>query len=210
MNQRSDTTVRPVAEIRDLRVEVGGRAIVDGVSLRVLPGRVTALVGASGSGKTTTGLALLGEYPCDARVSGDVRLATDDAVGYIPQHPAAVLNPARRVSALLTDIARSRVRHLPRRQRRAAACERVLRALAEAQLPEGEGLLGRHPHQLSGGQQQRVVLAQALLLGSRVVVADEPTTGRTTCPSPTGEDKSPVAGLRPWTSCAARRTDGSV
>lgn len=178
MNQRSDTTVRPVAEIRDLRVEVGGRAIVDGVSLRVLPGRVTALVGASGSGKTTTGLALLGEYPCDARVSGDVRLATDDAVGYIPQHPAAVLNPARRVSALLTDIARSQVRHLPRRQRRAAARERVLRALAEAQLPEGEGLLGRHPHQLSGGQQQRVVLAQALLLGSRVVVADEPTTGQ--------------------------------
>ncbi|WP_240812871.1 ATP-binding cassette domain-containing protein [Streptomyces sp. DASNCL29] len=164
--------------MRDLRVEIDGRAIVDGVDLKALPGKVTALVGASGSGKTTTGLALLGEYPPGARIGGDVRLAPDGLAGYIPQHPAAVLNPARRVSALLTDVARSQVRHLPRGRRRAAARERVLRALAEAQLPDGETLLRRYPHQLSGGQQQRVVLAQALLLGARVIVADEPTTGQ--------------------------------
>ncbi|SDD50196.1 peptide/nickel transport system ATP-binding protein [Streptomyces prasinopilosus] len=180
----------PVAEIRDLRVEVGGRAIVDGVSLRVSPGTVTALVGASGSGKTTTGLALLGEYPAGARVTGDVRVGgagrvTGDAragacglVGYIPQHPATVLNPARRVSALLTDLARAQVSHLPRGRRRAEARARVLRALEEAQLADGEALVRRYPHQLSGGQQQRVVLAQALLLGARVIVADEPTTGQ--------------------------------
>ncbi|MFI8090780.1 ABC transporter ATP-binding protein [Streptomyces sp. NPDC086080] len=178
MNDRNDTPERPVAEIRDLRVEVGGRAIVDGVTLSALPGRVTALVGPSGSGKTTTGLALLGEYPQDARVSGAVELAAGDTVGYIPQHPAAVLNPARRVSALLTDIARAQVRHLPRRRRRAAARQRVLRALADAHLPEAAALSRRHPHQLSGGQQQRVVLAQALLSGCRVIVADEPTTGQ--------------------------------
>jgi peptide/nickel transport system ATP-binding protein len=168
----------PLAEITGLRIEVGGRAIVDGVDLRVLPGRLTALVGASGSGKTTTGLALLGEYPEGARVTGEVRLATADPVGYVPQHPAAVLNPARRINALLTDIARPQVRHLPRRARRAAARDRVLRALDQAQLSDGAVLLRRHPHQLSGGQQQRVVLAQALLLGARVVVADEPTTGQ--------------------------------
>ncbi|MEF9907026.1 ABC transporter ATP-binding protein [Streptomyces sp. P9-A2] len=167
-----------MAEIRDLRVEIDGRAIVDGVSLRVLPGKVTALVGASGSGKTTTGLALLGEYPAGAHVTGDVRVRADGLVGHVPQHPAAVLNPARRVSALLTDIARVQVSHLPRGQRRAEARARVLHALAEAQLPNAEALLRRHPHQLSGGQQQRVVLAQALLLGARVIVADEPTTGQ--------------------------------
>ncbi|MFF7309295.1 ATP-binding cassette domain-containing protein [Streptomyces sp. NPDC008137] len=167
-----------VAEIRDLRVEIAGRAIVDGVDLRVVPGRVTALVGASGSGKTTTGLALLGEYPPGARVTGEVRRSGDGPVGYVPQHPAAVLNPARRVSALLDDIARAQVRHLPRAQRATAARERVREALAAAQLPDPEALLRRHPHQLSGGQQQRVVLAQALLLGARVIVADEPTTGQ--------------------------------
>ncbi|MGI5429199.1 ABC transporter ATP-binding protein [Streptomyces sp. CA-179760] len=167
-----------VAEIRDLRVEIAQRAIVDGVDLRVVPGRVTALVGASGSGKTTTGLALLGEYPPGARVTGEVRRSGDGPVGYVPQHPAAVLNPARRVSALLDDIARDRVRGLPRAQRRTAARERVREALAAAQLPDPEALLRRYPHQLSGGQQQRVVLAQALLLGARVIVADEPTTGQ--------------------------------
>ncbi|MGW0949003.1 ABC transporter ATP-binding protein [Streptomyces sp. NPDC002623] len=172
------TAEEPVAELRNLRVEVGGRAIVDGVSLKAHPGKVTALVGASGSGKTTTGLALLGEYPPGARVTGDIRLAADGRVGHIPQHPAAVLNPARRISALLTDIARTQVRHLPRGQRRTAARERVLHALTDAQLPDAEALLRRYPHQLSGGQQQRVVLAQALLLGARVIVADEPTTGQ--------------------------------
>ncbi|GGX22166.1 ABC transporter ATP-binding protein [Streptomyces malachitofuscus] len=178
MNHENGTTAGPVAEIRDLRVEIDGRAVVDGVSLAALPGRVTALVGASGSGKTTTGLALLGEYPPGARVTGDVRLSADGPAGYIPQHPATVLNPARRVRALLTDIARTQVGHLPPGRRRSAARERVLRALAEAQLPDAAPLLRRYPHQLSGGQQQRVVLAQALLLGARVIVADEPTTGQ--------------------------------
>ncbi|MEU4205801.1 ATP-binding cassette domain-containing protein [Streptomyces sp. NPDC026294] len=166
-----------VAEVEGLRVEVGGRAVVDGVSLRVRAGTVTALVGASGSGKTTTGLALLGTYPPGARVSGTVTV-TDRLVGHVPQHPATVLNPARRAGALLTDIARTQVRHLPRRDRARAAATRIDEALSRAQLTEPSELLRRYPHQLSGGQQQRVVLAQALLLGARVVVADEPTTGQ--------------------------------
>ncbi|WP_037844702.1 ABC transporter ATP-binding protein [Streptomyces sp. NRRL S-455] len=179
MNDETDATPEPLAELRDLRVEVNAHAIVDGVSLRVLPGHVTALVGTSGSGKTTTGLALLGEYPRGARVTGGIRRPPGTGpVGYVPQHPAAVLNPARRVSALLTDLARPQVRHLPRRERRGAARALVLRALSDAQLPDAEPLLRRYPHQLSGGQQQRVVLAQALLHGARVIVADEPTTGQ--------------------------------
>ncbi|NLU65917.1 ATP-binding cassette domain-containing protein [Streptomyces sp. HNM0574] len=168
------------AEIRGLSVETEeGHLLVDDVSLRLRPGTVTALIGASGSGKTTTGLSLLGEYPAGARVTGEVR-ADAGGVGYVPQHPGAALNPARRAGALLHDIAARQVRalRLPRRERRAEAGERVLRALEAAQLADGERLLGRYPHQLSGGQQQRVVLAQALLRGTRTVVADEPTTGQ--------------------------------
>ncbi|WP_326622991.1 ATP-binding cassette domain-containing protein [Streptomyces decoyicus] len=166
-----------IAGLQDLRVEIGGRALVDGVSLRLAPGKITALIGASGSGKTTTGLALLHEYPPGAVVAGEVNVP-DALIGYVPQHPATVLNPARPVAALLQDIARTQVRHLPRRARRSAARHRVLRALDRAQLPDGETLLHRYPHQLSGGQQQRVVLAQALLTGATTLIADEPTTGQ--------------------------------
>ncbi|MCF3148050.1 ABC transporter ATP-binding protein [Streptomyces platensis] len=165
------------AEVQDLRVEIDGRALVDGVSLRVPPGRITALIGASGSGKTTTGLALLHEHPPGARVTGEIRVP-DTLVGYVPQHPATVLNPVRPIAALLQDIARTQVRHLPRRDRRTAIRQRILRALAQARLHDGETLLHRYPHQLSGGQQQRVVLAQALLTGAGILVADEPTTGQ--------------------------------
>lgn len=157
-------------ELRDLTVQTGGRTVVDGVTLRPRPGRITAVIGPSGSGKTTTGLALLGEFPPGARVGGFVR-TLPGAVGYVPQHPAAVLNPARRVGALLTDIAASHGGG--RREIRG----RVHEALARARIQDPARLLRRFPHQLSGGQQQRVVLAQALLLGAGVIVADEPTTG---------------------------------
>ncbi|TDC11082.1 ABC transporter ATP-binding protein [Streptomyces sp. 8K308] len=165
------------ASVTDLRVTVGDRRIVDGVNLRLVPGRITALVGPSGSGKTTTGLALLGEHPAGASVTGTVDVP-GGSVGYVPQHPATVLNPARRCGALLHDIARRQVRHLPRGERAAACRERVLDALARAQLADGADLVRRYPHELSGGQQQRLVIAQALLFGARVVVADEPTTGQ--------------------------------
>ncbi|MFB7473125.1 ABC transporter ATP-binding protein [Kitasatospora sp. NPDC056184] len=155
-----------LATVDRLRVRVGARVLVDGVSLRVRPGRVTALVGPSGSGKTTTALALLGAYPDGAAVSGTV--VPGPRVGYVPQHPGAVLNPARRVGVLLRDLARVH----------GGGPEAVARALRDAELADVDGVLRRFPHQLSGGQQQRVVLAQALLTGARVIVADEPTTGQ--------------------------------
>ncbi|PWS46237.1 ABC transporter ATP-binding protein, partial [Streptomyces sp. FT05W] len=80
-----------IAAVTGLTVEVDGRALVDRVSLSIRPGTVTALVGASGSGKTTTGLALLGAFPAGARVTGEVTVH-GTRVGHVPQHPAAVLN----------------------------------------------------------------------------------------------------------------------
>ncbi len=159
-----------LAVVDGLRVRVGARVLVDGVSLRVRAGRVTALVGPSGSGKTTTALALLGAYPEGARVSGTVSLAGAGGapVGHVPQHPGTVFNPARRAGVLLRDLARVH----------GGGPEAVRRALHDTELSEVDGLLRRYPHQLSGGQQQRLVLAQALLTGARVIVADEPTTGQ--------------------------------
>ncbi|MEV0704342.1 ATP-binding cassette domain-containing protein [Saccharopolyspora sp. NPDC050389] len=174
--------------VRNLTVAVGGREIVSEVSFALASGEVTALVGESGSGKTTTALALLGERPAGASVTGLVEVAgaAVDAdrppepglVGYIPQHPSAALNPVRRIGPVLHEIARLHVRADTRAERRRLVRARVLEALRQAQLPDGEELLLRYPHQLSGGQQQRVVLAHELVGRPRVMVADEPTTGQ--------------------------------
>jgi peptide/nickel transport system ATP-binding protein len=145
--------------VEDLGVHLDGKSLVDGVSFSLAAGEVLALVGASGSGKTTTGLALLGVHPPGASVSG--RVEVSGRVGFVPQHPAAVLNPVRRVGSVLGEIAAGRP---------------VTDAVRRARLDPA--LLRRYPHQLSGGQQQRLVLAQALVRDPAVIVADEPTTGQ--------------------------------
>ncbi|MFJ8041720.1 ABC transporter ATP-binding protein [Kitasatospora sp. NPDC096147] len=152
----------PLLTLDGLRIELAGRVLVDGIGLTVRPGRVTALLGASGSGKTTTGLAVLGELPPGARRSGTIRTAPGP-VGYVPQHPATVLNPARRIGSQLREL---------------GTAEEVRAALDRARVERPAELLRRFPHQLSGGQQQRVVIGQALLSGARLLVADEPTTGQ--------------------------------
>ncbi|GAA2210530.1 ABC transporter ATP-binding protein [Nonomuraea monospora] len=190
-----------ILKVSGLRAEAGGRALVDGVSLELAAGETLALVGASGSGKTTTGLALLGEHAAGVRVTGEVWRA-EGGVAYVPQHPSSVLNPVRRVGGVLQEIARAQDGGARvdggrgggariggwgsgariggwgsgGRGEGARVEERVREAVRRARLPVE--LLRRYPHQLSGGQQQRVVLAQALLLDPVLIVADEPTTGQ--------------------------------
>ncbi|GAA2796936.1 ABC transporter ATP-binding protein [Saccharopolyspora taberi] len=185
----------PVLRARDLGARAGADRLLSGVDLDVLPGRVTAVIGASGSGKTTLGLALQGENRPGIALTGAVRLHDTDllglptarrraaratAIGYLPQHPAAVLNPVRRVGGVLDELAS--VRHPARAQR----AEAVAEALESARVDSGA--LRRYPHQLSGGQQQRAALAQALVGRPAVLVLDEPATGLDTI------TKSEIAG----------------
>ncbi|OZV77008.1 hypothetical protein CA850_24885 [Micromonospora echinospora] len=170
-----------------LRVHTdSGRPIVDGVTFDLAAGHLLALIGASGSGKTTTALALLGwANPGTSITAGSIRIAGEPVLGrtdtdlrrlrsrlvsYVPQDPLHALNPARRVGRQLFEIL-----HAHRRTRDADAV--IGRALDRARLPTDRRFLRRYPHQLSGGQRQRVVIAQALLLEPAVVVLDEPTTG---------------------------------
>ncbi|MEV0358764.1 ATP-binding cassette domain-containing protein [Nocardia sp. NPDC050697] len=156
--------MNPVAEIDALSVTVAGRTLLAGVDLRIAAGEIVALVGGSGSGKTTTALALFGEFPPGAEVRGSARVRGRAA--FVPQHPAAALDPVRRIGSALRELAGHHGNADP------------ATALRRAHLPGDRAFLRRFPHQLSGGQQQRLLIAGALLGDPVLVVADEPTTGQ--------------------------------
>jgi peptide/nickel transport system ATP-binding protein len=182
----------PALEVVDLRVEIdygNHEDIVDGISFSVAAGEILGLVGESGSGKTTVGLAVLGHTRRGARVGhGEVRIEGRDIlvlpslarqqlrgklVSYVPQDPAASLNPALRIQTQLDETLSAHGFGASEEERRA----RIEEALAEVLLPGEDSFLRRYPHQLSGGQQQRVALAMAFANRPRVIVLDEPTTG---------------------------------
>ncbi|MBV8736565.1 MAG: ABC transporter ATP-binding protein, partial [Alphaproteobacteria bacterium] len=144
--------------------------------------RVTAIVGESGSGKTTLARLLLGLIePSEGevryrgrplpRLSTAQRREFRREVQAIFQDPYEVYNPFYRVDHVLMT---------PVRKFRLAATRRERRGLVEAALRavglRPEEILGRYPHQLSGGQRQRIMVARALPLQPRLIVADEPVS----------------------------------
>lgn len=183
--------------VSELSATASEHVLLDGIELTLRPGEVFAVIGKSGSGKTTLGLGLQGEHRPGITLSGSVRLrgvellSRPDAqrrhvrastISYLPQHPASVLNPVRRIGNVLRELAG--IRH----DSRSARQDAVFEALETAQLPADRRLLRRFAHQLSGGQQQRVALAQALITKPEIVVLDEPTAGLdTTTKSDTAE-----------------------
>ncbi|MCF3939306.1 ABC transporter ATP-binding protein [Gordonia tangerina] len=159
-----------LVSIRGLTARTAQRVIVDDIDLDIPADGVTALVGASGSGKTTTAMALMGEHRPGVQLSWRERSAAQLRFGYVPQHPSAVLNPALRIGTVLRD-----VEHAARRR---GADVSVGDALRRSGFSDDPAMLRRHPHQLSGGQQQRLVIALALLTAPDCLVMDEPTTGQ--------------------------------
>ncbi|MFJ4297224.1 ABC transporter ATP-binding protein [Curtobacterium sp. NPDC089689] len=173
-------------EVRDLTVRIAGRTILDRVTFTVPPGRRLGVIGASGSGKSMTALALMGLEPAGAVVTGSIRLDGTELVGLpdrerarhrgsgigmVFQEPGTALDPLRRVGAQIAEPLR--LHHgLDRR----GAARRARSLAAEVGLPDPESLLRQYPHQLSGGQRQRVCIAMAVAGEPSYLVADEPTT----------------------------------
>lgn len=172
--------------VRGLSVEIGGVPVVQDVSLDVLPGETLGVVGESGCGKSVTSLGVLGLVPGGGRITAGrvvfdgVDLAADPAalarvrgsgIAYVSQEPMVALDPTYPVGAQLAEAVR-RHHGLPR----AAARERVLELLGQANIPDPRAVAKRYPHQLSGGMAQRVAIALALAGEPKLLIADEPTT----------------------------------
>jgi len=161
--------------------------IVKGVSFSVARGEVVALIGESGSGKTTIALSALGyTKPGLEFAGGEVRLEGEDVitmgsdqlrtlrgqrVAYLAQSAAATFNPALTIGEQVTE---SCVLHGILNQEQAnERAETLYRAL---ELPDPDRLGRRYPHQVSGGQLQRLMAAMALCGKPDLLVLDEPTT----------------------------------
>ena len=173
-------------DIRDLRVSIGGAAILKSLSLTLAGGEILGLVGESGSGKSLTALSVMGLLPPQASRTGSVRLAGAELttksetelcalrgreMGMIFQEPMSALNPLLSIGQQVAETVR-----VHRRASRQEAEQIARHTLDRVGLPAERFPLGLYPHELSGGQRQRVAIAIAIALTPRLLIADEPTT----------------------------------
>jgi ABC-type dipeptide/oligopeptide/nickel transport system ATPase component len=178
----------PVTEAAlEFRVSAGygGRHVLHDVAGRIGKGEIASLVGLSGSGKSTLALALLrllryrgGEVTGSIRLAGreltglnerEMRRVRGRSVGYVPQSPAAALNPRLRVRTLLEETWRAHSNGRPGE-------ELFGRLLESVHLPAGREFLAQRAGQLSTGQGQRLLIALAVMHNPPLLIADEPTS----------------------------------
>jgi ABC-type microcin C transport system duplicated ATPase subunit YejF len=180
-----------VLRVENLIVETTGKPplpILNGISFGIGQGETLCLVGESGSGKSVSALTTMGLLPRRALrpASGRVLLGGEDLLAASPsrmralrasrmamifQEPMTALNPVLTVGRQIREVLETHTA-VPRGEQR----KRVLGMLEEVHLPDIERIYGSYPHQLSGGQRQRIMIAMALILEPKLLIADEPTT----------------------------------
>ncbi len=187
----SEDKKHPLLRIRDLRIEgfAGEKwnEIVHGVDLDLDRGEVLGLIGESGAGKSTIGLAAMGFTRDGCRVSGgsvefdgmeltttpesDLRILRGSRIAYVAQSAAAAFNPAHKLIDQYTEApVHHGIEDLAQSRRDAMEMYRRLH------LPDPEGIGFRYPHQVSGGQLQRAMTAMAMACRPDLIIFDEPTT----------------------------------
>jgi len=172
--------------VQNLSLHIHDTRILNDVSFQINPGEILGLIGESGSGKSMTALSTIGLLPRGSRTGGMIKLdGTDllslperalcdlrgDEIGMVFQEPMTALNPVQTIG---DQVAETLLIH--GKATRSAALEIARETLNRVGLPEAQFPLGRYPHELSGGQRQRVVIAMAIALRPKLLIADEPTT----------------------------------
>ena len=176
-----------VLSVKDLVIRIAGVNVVDGVSLMASEGRILAIVGESGCGKSLTALSILQLLPGAAQIAGgkihlegaeltamdeaELRQVRGNRASIIFQEPVASLNPLMRVGAQVEEALRIH-RGLSDDQAR----QQAIAMLAMVGIPDPALRAAQFPFELSGGMCQRIMIAAALVCRPRLLIADEPTT----------------------------------
>ncbi|MDQ0770191.1 peptide/nickel transport system ATP-binding protein [Pseudarthrobacter defluvii] len=183
VKQHEDTLL----SVRDLEVSYGGTPVLHKVSFDLKKGERVAIVGQSGSGKSTVVAAILGLLSGAGRVSGgsillngedladasekDLRGIRGKKIGLVPQDPMSNLNPSMKVGAQIADaLASNGMRG------RDAIKQRAVELMTEAGIRDAERRYSQYPHEFSGGMRQRVLIAISLAGEPDLLIADEPTS----------------------------------
>ena len=172
--------------VQNLSVTVNETPILHEVSFDIQAGEIVAITGESGSGKSMTALGVIGLLPRGSAAIGGILLNDLDVlqtpeaelcqirgrdIGMIFQEPMTALNPVQTIG---DQVAETILVHGD--DSKAGARLRAAEMLARVGLPNDRFPLNRYPHELSGGQRQRVVIAMAIALRPKLLIADEPTT----------------------------------
>ncbi len=182
---------QPLLQVNNLRIEFPNRrgtlVAVDDISLHIDPGEVLGVVGESGAGKSLTGAAIIGLLEPPGRIAGgeilldgrridnlpyeQMRRIRGKEIGAIFQDPLTSLNPLYKISRQLVETIQTHTDMSATQARNHA-----LDLLDSVGIPAASERLDAYPHEFSGGMRQRVVIALALAVNPRLIIADEPTT----------------------------------